>query len=172
MHDLRWIREAPEAFDYALGRRGLRPQSVEVLELDRRHREAVTELQDIQTRRKEVSKAVGDAKRAGKAADALIAEVKTLKIRAAELEEEKRRLSERLDAVLSDLPNAPAEDVPDGPDESANVTLREVGEKPAFDFELLTKKPYYVISPRTFFRTPIRKESNFRLLGRPFPVSR
>jgi len=137
MFDLKWIREAPEAFDRALERRFLEPQSARVLELDRRHREALTGLQEVQTRRNEASKAIGEAKRKGgdgEAAEALMAEVASLKDRMAELEAEERRLSEELEDLLSGLPNAPAEDVPDGEDESANVTLREVGDKPAFDF--------------------------------------
>ncbi len=141
MFDLKWIREAPEAFDRALERRFLEPQSARVLELDRRHREALTGLQEVQTRRNEASKAIGEAKRkggdgpgSGGAAEALIAEVAALKDRMAELEAEERRLSEELEELLSGLPNAPAEDVPDGEDEAANLTLREVGEKPAFDF--------------------------------------
>ncbi len=135
MFDLKWIRESPEAFDRALQRRGLAPASAEILDLDRRHREALTGLQEIQTRRNEASKKVGEAKRAGADAGELIAEVAGLKDRMAALEAEERELSAALQALLAGLPNAPADDVPDGPDESANVILREVGDKPAFDFE-------------------------------------
>jgi seryl-tRNA synthetase len=127
MFDLKWIRESPEAFDRALERRGLAAASAEALDLDRQHRE-------MQTRRNEASKAIGEAKRKGEDADALIAEVAGLKARMPALEAEEHRLSEALDELLSGLPNPPAEDVPDGADESANVTLREVGDKPAFDF--------------------------------------
>ncbi len=138
MFDLKWIRESPEAFDRALQRRGLEASSAQVLDLDRRHRETLTGLQEMQTRRNEASKAIGEAKRKGAdAADAadLIAEVAGLKARMPALEAEERRLSEALDALLSGLPNRPAEDVPDGADESANVTLREAGDKPVFEFE-------------------------------------
>jgi len=135
MFDLKSIRESPEAFDRALQRRGLAPASGEILDLDRRHRATLTGLQEIQTRRNEASKKVGEAKRAGAGADALIAEVAGLKDRMAALEAEERGLSDALEALLAGLPNAPADDVPDGPDDSANVTLREVGDKPAFDFE-------------------------------------
>ncbi len=93
MLDLKWIRESPEAFDRALERRGQEAASAQVLELDRQHREALTELQEVQTRRNEASKAIGEAKRAGAGADDLIAEVAGLKDRMAELEGEERRLS-------------------------------------------------------------------------------
>ncbi len=134
MLDLKWIRESPEACDRALQRRGLAPASAEILDLDREHREALTGLQEVQTRRNEASKKVGEAKRTGADAAGLIADVAGLKDRMAALEAEERRLSEALEALLSGLPNAPADDVPDGADESANVTLREVGDKPAFAF--------------------------------------
>ena len=134
MLDLKWIRESPEAFDRALERRGQEAASARVLDLDRRHRESLTELQEVQTRRNEASKAIGEAKREGADAGDLIAEVAGLKDRMAELEGEERRLSVELEELLSGLPNPPAEDVPDGADESANVTLREVGDKPVFDF--------------------------------------
>ena len=65
MFDLKWIRESPEAFDRALERRGQGAASAQVLDLDRRHREALTELQEVQTRRNEASKAIGAAKREG-----------------------------------------------------------------------------------------------------------
>ena len=135
MFDIKWIRESPEAFDRALQRRGLAPASGEILDLDRRHREALTGLQEVQTRRNEASRKVGEAKREGADAARLIAEVAGLKDRMAALEAEERKLSETLETLLSGLPNAPAADVPDGPDESANATLREIGDKPVFDFE-------------------------------------
>src|SRR3546814_10753555 len=56
-------------------------------------------------------------------------EVGRVKDRIAALEEEERRLSDGLDNLLSQLPNAPADDVPEGLDETANVELRRVGEQ-------------------------------------------
>ena len=134
MFDLKWIRESPDAFDSALRRRGLEPQADGVLELDLRHREALSALQDMQTRRNEASKAIGEAKRRGEDADDLMAEVAGLKTGMAEAEHAERELAAALDELLAGLPNAPAEDVPDGPDDKANVTVREVGDKPQFDF--------------------------------------
>mgnify|MGYP006177668561 CR=1 FL=1 len=75
MFDIRWIRDEPEAFDAALKRRGLAPLSGGILALDARRREAQTELQTMQTRRNEASKAIGEAKRKGGDATALMAEV-------------------------------------------------------------------------------------------------
>lgn len=128
MHDIRWIREAPEAFDHAMARRGLPPQAGPILALDERRRATQTELQQLQNRRNEASKEIGQAKRQGLDAQALMEEVARIKERLAALEEEERRLSEGLNNLLSELPNAPAEDVPEGADETANVEIRRVGE--------------------------------------------
>src|SRR3546814_629293 len=85
-------------------------------------------------RRNEVSKTVGAAKKRGEDAADLVAEVQVLKEKIAATEETERALGERLDRMLAVLPNLPGPDVPDGPDESANVELRRVGEPRAFDF--------------------------------------
>src|SRR3546814_619427 len=128
MHDIRWIREAPEAFDRAMARRGLEPQSGPILALDERRRATQTELQQLQNRRNEASREIGQVKRQGGDAQALMDEVGRVKDRIAALEEEERRLSDGLDNLLSQLPNAPADDVPEGLDETANVELRrEIG---------------------------------------------
>lgn len=134
MHDLRWIREAPEDFDAAMVRRSLSPLSSEILELDGKRRRMQTELQEMQARRNEASKEIGLKKRAGESADTLMAEVAQLKDRMATAEQEERSVGEALETLLSGLPNALAADVPDGPDESANEVLRVQGDKPEFDF--------------------------------------
>ena len=134
MFDLRWIRESPEAFDEGLTRRGLEPASFRVLDLDARRRQAQTELQELQTARNTASKAIGEAKGRGEGAEAQMAEVARLKETMAKAEAAERGIAAELDELLSGLPNTPAPDVPDGPDERANLCLRRVGEAPAFDF--------------------------------------
>ncbi|WP_421709760.1 serine--tRNA ligase [Algihabitans sp.] len=134
MHDLRWIREAPDDFDAAMTRRGLASSSAQILDLDGRRRRAQTALQEMQARRNEASKAIGQKKRTGEPADELMAEVAELKEKMTAAEEEERSLGEELEALLAGLPNVLAPEVPDGPDESANETLRTWGEKRHYDF--------------------------------------
>ncbi|MEQ8356952.1 MAG: serine--tRNA ligase [Kiloniellaceae bacterium] len=134
MFDIKWIREEPAAFDAALQRRGLAPLSTEVLALDARRREAQTDLQTLQTRRNEASKAIGEAKRKGEDAAALMAEVAGIKDRMAAAEDGERQLGDDLQDLLSGLPNAPLPDVPVGEDESANVCLRSHLEPRRFNF--------------------------------------
>lgn len=135
MFDLRWIRENPDAFDAGMARRGVDPMAQRVIGLDSARRETQTQLQELQTRRNEASKSIGQAKKNGDSADALVAEVADIKSRMTALEEEERANGEELEALLSGLPNILRDDIPDGADESANVCLRTVGELRNFDFE-------------------------------------
>ncbi|WP_026868857.1 serine--tRNA ligase [Inquilinus limosus] len=128
MHDIRFIREHPEAFDKGMARRGLSPLAAELLSLDERRRQITTELQGLQTRRNAASKEIGAVKSKGGDAQALMDEVASIKAKIGELEQADRGAEAALAARLAELPNLPDEDVPDGPDESANVELRRVGE--------------------------------------------
>jgi len=134
MHDLKTIRDNPSAFDAGLARRGVAPQAEALLALDARRRSAQTVFQDMQARRNEASKQIGALKRTGGDASALLDEVAALKEKLPALEEEDRALGAEIEAVLVSLPNLPADDVPDGPDESANVEIRRWGSPRAFDF--------------------------------------
>lgn len=136
MHDIRFIRENPAAFDAALARRGLDPLSAEILAIDEKSRGIKTELQQGQARRNEASKLIGQAMAAkdSATADALKAEVAALKDRLPALEAEDRETGEALTAMLAAIPNLPADDVPQGADEADNVELSRWGEMRAFDF--------------------------------------
>jgi len=134
MHDIKWIREAPEAFDAGLARRGIEPQASRILEIDAQRRSLQTGLQEMQARRNEASREIGQRKKAGAPAEDLVQEVALLKDRMAEAEQQERALAETLAEVLASLPNQLAEDVPDGADERHNVELRTHGAKPSFDF--------------------------------------
>jgi seryl-tRNA synthetase len=134
MHDLRFIREQPEAFDEGLRRRGLAPIAPHILDLDAKRRAAQTAMQEMQQRRNEASKEIGAAKKSGGDASALMAEVQSLKERMTAAEEEERRYAAQLKEILETLPNIPAADVPDGADERANREERRIGEPRNFDF--------------------------------------
>ncbi|MEL6324908.1 MAG: serine--tRNA ligase, partial [Pseudomonadota bacterium] len=109
MHDIRMIREAPEAFDKALARRGAEPVSASILALDEERRALTTQLQEAQSRRNEASKAIGKAMGQGdkEAAEALKAEVAELKRTMPEMEERERELGEQLKDALAVIPNLP-----------------------------------------------------------------
>ncbi len=136
MHDIRFIRENPAAFDAGLARRGLAPQSAAILALDEKSRAIKTQLQQGQARRNDASKAIGQAMAAKDMATAetLKAEVAALKEGLPALEAEDRAVGEQLADLLAAIPNLPAADVPDGPDESANVETGRWGTPRDFDF--------------------------------------
>jgi len=134
MFDIRWIRDNPDAFDDGLRKRGLEPLSAQVLELDARRREAETKAQELQATRNAASKEIGALKAKGEDAQAKIDEVARLKDELGRLEDEAREAEAALADFLSGIPNTPADDVPEGEDEAANVELRQWGDKPEFGF--------------------------------------
>jgi len=137
MHDLKYIRENPQDFDAALIRRGAAPVAASVLALDENRRAVLTEMQNAQARRNEASKAIGAAMGKGDiaTAEALKAEVAALKDTLPALEEQERAAGEELDTLLAGLPNLPADDTPDGADETENVEVARWGTPRSFDFE-------------------------------------
>ena len=136
MHDLKWIRENPDAFDAGLKRRGLEAQAASVIELDARNRDTVTRLQSLQTERNETSKKIGKVKKEGGVASGLMTQVAAMKEEMAQLEEAQRALSEEVRASLLGLPNLPHSDVPEGLTEDDNVELRRVGTPGAYTFDV------------------------------------
>jgi seryl-tRNA synthetase len=137
MHDLKYIRENPQAFDAALIRRGAVPVAASVLAMDENRRAVLTEMQNAQARRNEASKAIGAAMGKGDiaTAEALKAEVAALKDTFPALEEQERAAGEELDTLLAGLPNLPADDTPDGADETENVEVARWGTPRSFEFE-------------------------------------
>ncbi len=135
MFDIRWIRENPEDFDRGLARRGLEPIAARLIEIDRIRRAAQTEAQEIKSERNKLSKLIGAAKAKGEDASEAITKVSDSKQAEAAAEETAKNAAADLENAMSGLPNIPAVDVPDGKDESANVEIRTVGDKPSLDFE-------------------------------------
>ncbi len=137
MHDIRLIRENPESFDAGLARRGVEPQAARIVALDEMRREVSTRMQQAQSRRNEASKAIGAAMGKGDTAtaEALKAEVASLKDELPALEERERQLGSELQDFLTALPNIPLAEVPDGADEEANVEVARWGTPRVLDFE-------------------------------------
>ncbi|HEX6859150.1 MAG TPA: serine--tRNA ligase [Caulobacteraceae bacterium] len=130
MHDIKAIRDNPEAYDRAWAAKGLAAQTPAILELDAKLRAIQTSVQEASARRNEASKLIGaaKAKRDEDKAAALMAEVEQLKGRMAEQMEAEAALGTQLRGLLAKLPNLPAADVPPGEDETQNVEQRTWGE--------------------------------------------
>jgi seryl-tRNA synthetase len=132
MHDIKLIRDNPEAFDAGLAARGLAPLSASLLALDERRRKVIADLQGAQERRNAASKEIGAAmgRKDMAAVDALKAEVAGLKDRLASGEADQKVVEAEIRAALETIPNTPAADVPPGADEHGNVVYRSHGVKP------------------------------------------
>ena len=128
MFDLKLIREKPEEFDSGWKRRGLPPQTPQIIALDEKRRALMSESQELQAKRNDASKQIGAIKAKGGDAAALMAEVAGYKERIAVLEEEEKKQGEELNGILSSLPNIPDASVPDGADEKGNKEIRKYGE--------------------------------------------
>ena len=130
MHDINAIRQAPDAFDAALAKRGADACVADLLSQDDARRAAIQAAQDLQTQRNETSKKIGQAKGQGDEVEAerLMQEVAGLKEQLQAAEETEREASAALRDMLAALPNLPLDDVPTGADENDNVEVRRVGE--------------------------------------------
>lgn len=127
MLDLKWIRENAESFDKSYEIRGLEAKSALILELDQQNREAQTALQSLQAERNEKSKKIGQVKRDGGDADALMQEVADIKAKMADLESVSEQALSKLTTLLQELPNIPDAEVPAGADEADNVEVLKWG---------------------------------------------
>lgn len=137
MFDIKAIRDDAQGFDAGLAKRGLEPQSAHLIEIDERRRRVITSLQEMQQQRNDASKQIGQAKakKDEDLAKKLMDEVSSLKARIQAGEEEERAANAELEAALASIPNIPLDDVPVGPDESANVVRREHGRARDLNFE-------------------------------------
>jgi seryl-tRNA synthetase len=134
MHDIRAIRDDPAAFDAAMQRRGLAAVSSRLRESDNLRRTAQSLAQDLQTRRNEISRRIGEGKRRGEETYTLEREAVALQSDRETHEEEAKRQEQAVKALLETLPNLLDADVPDGADERSNVVLKEVGAPRDFGF--------------------------------------
>jgi seryl-tRNA synthetase len=138
MHDIKSIRDNPQAFDAALKRRGLGPLSPSLLAIDEKRRAAILASEQAQARRNAASKEIGEAKKTKDEARAskLMAEVGELKTRMPELEQAAKAADEELAKELAAIPNLPlpAPEVPDGSDEHGNVQRHVFGKAREYGF--------------------------------------
>jgi seryl-tRNA synthetase len=131
MHDIRFIRDNPDAFDKALARRGLEPQAQRLITLDEQRRAKILALETAQARRNAASKEIGEAKKNKdeEKAKGLLSEVAALKESIPAMEAEEKKASKTLHDALAEIPNLPLDEVPEGKDEKDNVERHRFGAK-------------------------------------------
>ncbi len=138
MLDLHFVRENLETVRKALENRNFPTDLLDhFAELDVERRRVIGETDAINQTRNSSSKEIGALMQSGKAdeAEAKKAEVAGLKDKQSELEHQRKEVEAKMDDLLSHLPNIPAEDVPVGADEAANVEVRRWGTPREFEFE-------------------------------------
>lgn len=133
MHDIKFIRENPAAFDAGLAKRGLPPKSAELLKLDEERRARQKDIDALLAERNQFAKKIGMAKSKGENVDAIMAESKALNDKITAMEAGMNE-DDPLTKALSTIPNLPADDVPVGSDETGNKLVREHGSKPVMNF--------------------------------------
>ena len=136
MHDIKWIRDNPDAFDKALVRRNLKDEdkgrftSRAVLVLDEERRKLIFQVEQWQEKRNRLSKEIGLAKKAKddvKAAE-LMEQVSRIKSDITHAGEQVVvKTEKKLEDLLAEIPNLPLDDVPDGVDEHGNVQRHVFG---------------------------------------------
>jgi seryl-tRNA synthetase len=142
MHDLRAIRENPEAFDAAMARRGLENRSRQILALDSERRSHVVDQQKFETERNLISKQIGEARRAGKDTSAIEANGFELRERISTVKALAEDAESRLQTLLAEIPNILDAEIPDGRDEADNAEQKRAGEIRNFSF---TPKQHFEI---------------------------
>ena len=135
MLDLKLIRSDPERVKTALARRGAGGEVDELIGLDGRRRALLPEVEEAQAQRNAISKQIGELKREGGDAAEQMAAVADLKQRIELGKEELERVDLAIRDLALGLPNMPDPDVPEGMTEEDAVVVREVGQRPEFDFE-------------------------------------
>ena len=155
MHDIRAIRDNPEAFDAALARRGEAAMSQAVLSLDAARRAKIAAAETAKAEQNKASKEVGAAK--GRGDEAEFERLRTLvsdkKAEVAAMNAEAQELDAKLTDMLARIPNNPADDVPQGDDEGDNVEVKSWGEKPSFDFKPVEHYEIKGVKPGMDFET-------------------
>src|SRR5712675_1365231 len=129
MHDIKWIRDNPEAFDAALKRRGLPAEAQRLNSIEGRRLAINRVLESWRARRKVASDNIHQAMKAKDEDEVqkLREEVAECKTSITTLETEQREVDQEIRTVLAAIPNLPLDEVPDGVDEHGNVVRHHFG---------------------------------------------
>jgi seryl-tRNA synthetase len=142
MLDLGFVRGNLEKVEEKLRARGADPAALlgDFQKLDQSRRGAITQAEQLKALRNELSQQVGERKKAGQDAAALMEETRTLKVRLEELDSTASALDEQMRLSLARIPNLTRDEVPAGASDADNVTVKTSGAKPVLDFE---PKPHW-----------------------------
>ncbi len=140
MLDIRKLREKPEDVIAGLQRKGVQADLEPLLEIDRRWRDNLTEVESLKNERNRASKDIGRIVGAGGDISAHKQSMRDLGERISALDREIRLLESQREELLITLPNLPTAEVPDGCDAEDNVLVRSWGSPREFPFN---PKPHW-----------------------------
>ena len=135
MLDIRMIRSNPDEVKRRLGRRGQEFRIDEIISLDEKRRELLTQVEELKNRKNKVSEEVAKLKKAKENADALIVEMREVSDKIKEDDDKVRELEEQINGILLTMPNMPSDRTPEGASEEDNQELRKWGEPTTFEYE-------------------------------------
>jgi seryl-tRNA synthetase len=127
MLDINFIRDNAEVVKNACKNKNVNVNIDEVLALDKKKRELMTEMETLKAEQNKIS-------RGGAANQVIIAQAKEIKEKLKEMEPSLEKIDAELKVLLLQLPNIPFEDVPVGKDDGQNIVLRKVGMTPKWIF--------------------------------------
>ncbi len=135
MLDIKVLRTEPEKIKEALRKRNNDLDITPAIELDKKRRDILTEVEQKKAKQNEITKQIPALKKAGENTDAIFAEMKELSNEIKEMDEQVRAIDEELRNFMLRIPNMPNPAVPEGIDDTENKELRKNGTPREFDFE-------------------------------------
>ncbi len=136
MLDLKFIRENPEIVKKVCLNKKVDVDVDAFLELDKERRELLEEVEKIRAEKNKASKKIVSTQDA-KEKERIISEMQKADKQEDKLNEDLKKIEEKFQYLLRLFPNIPSDDVPIGESDEDNVVLRQVGEKPNFNFQAL-----------------------------------
>lgn len=134
MLNIKFIRENPDIVKKGCRKKQVKVDIDQLLEIDGKRREALQALEDMRAQKNRANREVQKAKNE-KEKQKIILQMRELDRNSDRLTTVLKELNKKFKKLMLQIPNLPFDDVPVGKDEKENVVLREVGEKPKFDFE-------------------------------------
>lgn len=143
MLDIRLIRERPDHVKQELAKVGFPGEQIDaLLESDKERRRLISEVESLRAQRGAATKEIAKLPEAER--EPRKAEMRAVGEKIAELEKALVQREADFDTAMLEIPNLPHPDVPVGPDDTANVVVREEGVEKRFDFQ---PRPHWEIGP-------------------------
>ncbi len=135
MLDIKILRQNPEIIVEALKKRNNDLDITPAIELDKKRREILVDVEQKKALQNEITKKIPQMKKNGENTDEIFKEMKELSSNIKELDDQVREIDEKLRDFMLRIPNIPNESCPIGVDDSENVEQRHFSEPTKFGFE-------------------------------------